>query len=414
MEQQHPILFKNTLTGQKAPFVPLNPAKVGFYVCGITPYSDSHLGHARAYVVFDVVYRLLRHVYGSEAVTYVRNFTDIADEIIARAAENNEAPMDLANRVIAGFHADMQALSTLPPTLEPRVSDPAVLRGIVAHIQKLLELGYAYVAPNGDVNYRAAKFPTYGQLAGRKLDEQRAGARVAVDEGKESPHDFVLWKANANSATKMVQAFSPLELGATLPGFTALGRPGWHIECSVMSAQTLLAGGLGQGATTFDIHGGGEDLQFPHHSCEIAQTEALTGQPMAQVWLHNAFITVGGTKMSKSLGNFTTIKDVLAKHSPQAVRLWLLQTHYRKPVDYSEAAVTAAEKPARRLQAKLAANGPQAAADAANPHVQAALKALCDDLNTSMALAELNKLVGLDTPEAKAALPVVAALLGFA
>lgn len=414
MEQQHPIVFKNTLTGQKAPFVPLNPAKVGLYVCGITPYDDPHLGNGRAMIVFDVVFRLLRHVYGANAVTYVRNFTDIDDKIIARAEDNHEVPMDLANRVIAGFHADMQALNTLPPTYEPRVSDPAVLRGIVAHIQKLLELGYAYVTQGGDVNYRAAKFPTYGQLAGRKLDEQRAGARVAVDDGKESPHDFVLWKANANSATKMVQAFQPVELGATFNDFTAPGRPGWHIECSVMSAQTLLAGGLGQGATTFDIHGGGEDLQFPHHSCEIAQTEALTGQPMAQVWLHNAFITVGGTKMSKSLGNFTTIKDVLAKHSPQAVRLWLLQTHYRKPVDYSEAAVAAAEKSARRLLAKLASSGPQPAPDATNPHVQTALKALCDDLNTSMALAELNKLVGLDTPAAKVALPVVAGLLGLA
>lgn len=410
----HPIVFKNTLTGQKVPFVPLNPAKVGMYVCGITPYEDPHIGNGRVMIVYDVVYRLLRQVYGEKSVAYVRNFTDIDDKIIARAAENNEAPMDLANRVIAGFHADMHALNTLPPTHEPRVSDESVLRGIVAHIQKLLELGYAYVAPNGDVNYRAAKFPTYGLLAGRKLDEQRAGARVAVDDGKESPHDFVLWKANANSATKMVQAFNPLELGATWPGLTALGRPGWHIECSVMSAQTLLGQGAGKQQTTFDIHGGGEDLQFPHHSCEIAQTEALTGQPMAQVWLHNAFITVGGTKMSKSLGNFITIKDVLAKHSPQAVRLWLLQTHYRKPVDYSEAAVAAAEKPARRLLAKLAANGPQPAPDAANPHVQAALKALCDDLNNSMALAELNKLVGLDTPNAKAALPMVAGLLGLA
>ena len=408
--EQHPIVFKNTLTGQKARFVPLNPAKVGMYVCGITPYEDPHIGNGRVMIVYDVVFRLLRHVYGENAVTYVRNFTDIDDKIIQRAEENHEAPMDLANRVIAGFHADMRALNTLPPTHEPRVSDPTVLRGIVAHIQKLLERGYAYVAPNGDVNYRTAKFPTYGQLAGRKLDEQRAGARVAVDDGKESPHDFVLWKANANSATKLVQAFHPVELGASFAGFTAPGRPGWHIECSVMSAQTL----LGEGATTFDIHGGGEDLQFPHHSCEIAQTEALTGQPMAQVWLHNAFITVGGTKMSKSLGNFTTIKDVLTKHSPQAVRLWLLQTHYRKPVDYSEAAVAAAEKPARRLLAKLAANGPQPAPDAENPHVQAALKALCDDLNTSMALAELNKLVGLDTPDAKAALLVVVGLLGLA
>jgi cysteinyl-tRNA synthetase len=259
------------------------------------------------------------------------------------------------------------------------------------------------VAPNGDVNYRAAKFPTFGQLAGRKLDEQRAGARVAVDEGKESPHDFVLWKANANSATKMVQAFNPVELGATFLDFTAPGRPGWHIECSVMSAQTL----LGEGATTFDIHGGGEDLQFPHHSCEIAQTEALTGQPMAQVWLHNAFITVGGTKMSKSLGNFTTIKDVLAKHSPQAVRLWLLQTHYRKPVDYSEAAVAAAEKPARRIAQMIAlpSHGP-----VNQLFMEDVIKALGDDLNTAQALALLN---GAIKNEAIAEAQWLGRLLGF-
>lgn len=403
MAQQHPIAFKNTLTGQKARFMPLNSAKVGMYVCGITPYEDPHIGNGRVMIVYDVVYRLLRHVYGHDAVTYVRNFTDIDDKIIARAEDNHEAPMDLANRVIAGFHADMRALNTLPPTHEPRVSDPSVLRGIVAHIQKLLERGYAYVAPNGDVNYRAAKFPTFGQLAGRKLDEQRAGARVAVDEGKESPHDFVLWKANANSATKMVQAFNPVELGATFLDFTAPGRPGWHIECSVMSAQTL----LGEGATTFDIHGGGEDLQFPHHSCEIAQTEALTGQPMAQVWLHNAFITVGGTKMSKSLGNFTTIKDVLAKHSPQAVRLWLLQTHYRKPVDYSEAAVAAAEKPARRIAQMIAlpSHGP-----VNQLFMEDVIKALGDDLNTAQALALLN---GAIKNEAIAEAQWLGRLLGF-
>lgn len=328
------LKLHNTLTRQVEPFTPANPQTVGMYVCGITPYDWAHIGHARVYVVFDVLFRLLRHLYGEDAVTYVRNFTDIDDKIIARAAENGEEPTALAQRFITAFHEDMDALGCLRPTSEPRVSDAHVLQGIAQHVDALVEKGFAYETPSGDVMFESATFPTFGQLAGRKLDEQKAGARVAVDDEKRAPEDFVLWKANEKSATKMAQAFSPAALGAR--HFSAEGRPGWHIECSVMSKQTLGA--------HFDLHGGGEDLKFPHHCCEIAQSEALTGAPMARHWVHNAFITVNGTKMSKSLGNFVTIRDALETYSPQAIRLWLLQTPYRNPVDYSEGALLLADQ----------------------------------------------------------------------
>jgi len=372
-----PVLhLTNTLTRQKQPFIPLAAGRVGMYVCGITPYDDAHIGHARASVVFDVLYRLLRHIYGEGHVTYVRNFTDIDDKIIQRAAERGEPPQALAERYIASFHEDMDALNILRPTAEPRVS--ASLPGIVAMVDELLAKGFAYVTPAGDVMYRTARFPAFGQLARRRLDEQLHGARVSEDAEKESPSDFVLWKANAKSATKLEQAFKPSDFGAK--HFAAPGRPGWHIECSVMSREAL---GL-----PFDIHGGGEDLIFPHHCCEIAQSEALLapGQPMARYWVHNSFITVNGTKMSKSLGNFTAIKDVLEKYNPQALRLWLLQTHYRKPVDYSEEALNASRQRALRWHRFSEENIPNENLDKV-PLPSKFIEALADDLNTSEALA---------------------------
>ncbi|MBI1309281.1 MAG: cysteine--tRNA ligase [Proteobacteria bacterium] len=382
------LTLTNTLTRAKEAFTPHSANNVTLYVCGITPYDHAHIGHARAYVVFDILFRTLQRLYGDNAVKYARNFTDIDDKIITRAQEVGEQPTQLAQTFIASFHKDMAALNCLPPTAEPKVSDPKVLKGIVAHIDALIEKQFAYVTASGDVMYRTQKFPSFGALAHRKLDEQQHGARVKADDEKESPNDFVLWKANAKSATKLEQAFSPKDLGAKL--FSAPGRPGWHIECSVMAKQEL--------GTTIDIHGGGEDLQFPHHCCEIAQSEALLkpGQPLARFWLHNGFITVGGTKMSKSLGNFTTIKDALKSYSAEAIRLWLLQTHYRKPVDYTPAALAAAEASLAKLYAtwnaafkkdpKPAVTAWKGTCSRLNPF----RRALADDLNTAAALAELH------------------------
>lgn len=332
----------DTLTREKRAFTSIDPANIGMYVCGVTPYDDSHIGHARAYVVFDVLYRLLKHLYPQ--VTYVRNFTDIDDKIIERAQENGEDPTALSERFIQEFYKDMDALNIQRPTHEPRVSTS--MPGIVQMVDELLAQNKAYVTTSGDVMFDVPAFEKtgghqpFGTLARRTFDKLQA--RVEGDEEKRDPRDFPIWKANAKSATKLEQAFHPDQLGAKL--FNAPGRPGWHIECSVMSKQHL--------GPTFDIHGGGEDLQFPHHSCEIAQSEALlpAGQPMANYWLHNGFITVNGTKMSKSLGNFTTIKDALQKYSPEAIRLWLLQTHYRKPVDYSDEALQSSENAIKRFK----------------------------------------------------------------
>ncbi|NBV54887.1 MAG: cysteine--tRNA ligase, partial [Proteobacteria bacterium] len=306
---------------------------------------------------------------------------------------------DVAEKYIKVFHQNMQAMNCLDPTHEPRVSTS--MQEIVEMVDALVASGYAYVAASGDVIYRTNRFPTFGQLVNRKLAEQQSGARVEVDSEKESAHDFVLWKANAKSATKMEQAFIPAKYGAK--HFSAAGRPGWHIECSAMSKQ--LAG------ATLDIHAGGEDLQFPHHSCEIAQSEALSHKPLANYWLHNSFITVGGQKMSKSLGNFTTIPQALEQFPPMALRYWLLQTHYRKPVDFSPDAVKAAAKPAARLQKAIAAA--QAMATAKGTPTEAFIAALNDDLNTSKALAELNKAAAELSAESAAEFLAMADVLGI-
>jgi cysteinyl-tRNA synthetase len=336
-------------------------------------------------VVFDVMYRLLRHLYGEQHVTYASNFTDIDDKIINRARERGVAPMELANGVIESFHASMDKLNVLRPNIEPRVS--GFIGQIVAMVDALVEKGYAYVTPGGDVMYDTVKFPAFGELARRKLDEQRHGERVAVDNEKKNPNDFVLWKANAKSAAKLEQAFLPKDFCAK--HFDAAGRPGWHIECSAMSRELL--------GDTFDIHGGGEDLQFPHHSCEIAQTEALTHQPMCDCWMHVAFITVGGKRMGKSEGNFTTIKDALAKYSPEAIRLWLLQTHYRKPVDFSDEALEAAENRISKMYRILLRLGVDLTEE--KPDVigfsEEFLKCLSTDLDTSNAQATLNIRLGM-------------------
>ena len=374
---QPKLKLYNTLTREKQAFNPIDPDHVGMYVCGVTPYDDSHIGHARAYVVFDVLYRLLKHLYPQ--VTYVRNFTDIDDKIIERAQETGEEPTALSERFIQDFYQDMDALNIERPTHEPRVSTS--MQGIVEMVDELLAKGKAYVTQSGDVMFDVPAFERtgghqpFGTLARRTFDKLQA--RVEGDDEKRDPRDFPIWKANAKSATKLEQAFHPKDLGAQ--HFDAPGRPGWHIECSVMSKQHL--------GPTFDIHGGGEDLQFPHHSCEIAQSEALlpAGQPMANYWLHNGFITVNGTKMSKSLGNFTTIKDTLQKYSPEAIRLWFLQTHYRKPVDFSDEALQAAQKRWERYLAEALR------ADEIQTLPDNFIEALTDDLNTPKALAALDE-----------------------
>jgi len=303
----------NTLTRQKAPFIPLNPQQVRLYVCGMTVYDYCHIGHARVMLVFDIVYRYLCHVYGKAHVTYVRNITDIDDKIIKRANDNQE-PMDaLTERFITAMHEDSQALGILPPNEEPRAT--RYMREIIAMTAELERKGYAYHAANGDVYYDVSRFAPYGKLSGRQLDELRAGERVAVDEAKEDPLDFVLWKAAKPGEPSWDSPWGP-------------GRPGWHIECSAMSTQCL--------GTHFDIHGGGMDLQFPHHENEIAQSCAATDAAFANVWMHNGFVRVDNEKMSKSLGNFFTIREVLKRYAPEVVRYFILTSHYRSPLNYSD------------------------------------------------------------------------------
>ncbi|RYG60074.1 MAG: cysteine--tRNA ligase [Alphaproteobacteria bacterium] len=341
----------NALTREKKAFIPLDPSHIGLYVCGITPYDYAHIGNLRTMVVFDVLYRLLSHLYPK--VTYVRNYTDIDDKIVERAQERGMEPFALAAEFIEIFERDMASMNLLEPSEKPRVSQ--YLKQIVTMVNGLLEKGFAYVTASGDVMFDVPAFEKigtphdkFGHLARRTFDNLQA--RVEGDDEKRDPRDFPIWKANAKSATKLEQAFVPKELGATFEGFIAPGRPGWHIECSVMSQQILNPNPQPHTAL-FDIHGGGEDLAFPHHSCEIAQTEAFnTTCTMSSVWMHAAFLTVEGQKMSKSLNNFVLVSDAVKKYSPEAIRLWLLQTHYRKPVDFSDEALQAAQQRAMRWQ----------------------------------------------------------------
>jgi len=321
-------------------------------------------------VVFDVLFRLLRHTYGESAVKYARNFTDIDDKIIARANELGEDPATLAERFIHSYHDDAAALGCLPPTYEPRVSETQVMEGIITFIEKLLKKGSAYEIPGDGIYLDITQIDgndgyQYGKLSGNKLEDLVAGARVEANTAKRNSGDFALWKLAKPGEPQWKTPW-----GA--------GRPGWHIECSVMSEQLL--------GDKFDLHGGGEDLQFPHHENEIAQSVACHGHIHANVWLHNAFITVGGKRMGKSMGNFTTIKDALEKYSPEAIRLWLLQTHYRKPVDYSDEALIAAENRLKKLLPKaLAVTNPA-------PMPQGFLDALKDDLNTPKALGKMGSI----------------------
>ncbi|KIH77770.1 cysteinyl-tRNA synthetase [Geoalkalibacter ferrihydriticus] len=304
------IRLFNTLTGRKEDFQPLDPGKVRMYVCGVTTYDYCHMGHARANIVFDIVYRYFR--YRGFDVTYVRNYTDVDDKIIQRANERGIPSHELAEQFIRAFDEDMAALGLDLPTSQPKATEH--IGDIIALVERLIERGMAYAA-GGDVYFSVEKFPTYLKLSKRNLDEMQAGARIAPGEHKRHPMDFALWKAAKPGEPAWDSPWGP-------------GRPGWHIECSAMSMAFL--------GESFDIHGGGKDLIFPHHDNEIAQSEAATGKPFAKYWMHNGFVNVNQEKMSKSLGNFFTIRTILEKFDPEVVRFFILTAHYRSPIDFSD------------------------------------------------------------------------------
>jgi cysteinyl-tRNA synthetase len=362
------LRIHNTLTRALESFVPLEPGHVRMYVCGMTVYDFCHLGHARSMVAFDVVQRWLRA--SGLRVTYVRNITDIDDKIIKRALDNGETIRALTDRMIEALHQDADALGIERPTHEPRATDyvPQML-GIIGQLE---ERGLAYRVPNGDVNYAVRKFPGYGKLSGKSLDELHAGERVAVLDGKDDPLDFVLWKSAKPTEPADVKWDSPF----------GPGRPGWHIECSAMSCEML--------GTTFDIHGGGADLQFPHHENEIAQSEGATGQPLAHVWMHNGFINVDNEKMSKSLGNFFTIRDVLKSFDAETVRFFVVRSHYRSPLQYSDAHLNDARASLKRLYTALASVPPvPISLDWSGPEAARFKAAMDEDFGTPEAVAVL-------------------------
>ncbi len=313
----------NTLTGKKEEFVPLEPGRVKMYVCGITVYDLCHIGHARSAIVFDVIYRFLMSL-GYE-VSYVRNFTDIDDKILRRATAEGVDYRTIAERFIRTFHEDMEALGLLPPTMEPLATEH--IPEMIGIIRTLVEKGVAYKAGT-DVYFSVERFSGYGRLSGRELEDMVAGARVEVDENKSNPLDFVLWKGSKPGEPAWESPWGP-------------GRPGWHIECSAMATKYL--------GTTFDVHGGGKDLVFPHHENEIAQAEAAFDAPFAHYWVHNGFVNINNEKMSKSLGNFVTIRDVLECVHPESLRLFVISKHYRSPVDFCDETVGEAERGLERL-----------------------------------------------------------------
>ncbi|WP_296809372.1 cysteine--tRNA ligase [Thiocapsa sp.] len=366
------LQIHNSLTRRKEPFQPIEPGKVRMYVCGMTVYDYCHLGHARVMVVFDVVYRYLRAL-GYE-VTYIRNITDIDDKIIRRAAEAGEPMQALTERFIRAMHEDSDALGILPPTDEPRAT--AHMDEILAMVDTLIEKGLAYVAENGDVYYAVARFAGYGKLSGKDPQDLRAGARVEVDEAKRDPLDFALWKSAKPGEPAWDSPWGP-------------GRPGWHIECSAMSTCAL--------GNHFDIHGGGADLQFPHHENEIAQSEGATGEPFVNVWMHNGFVRVNEEKMSKSLGNFFTVREILQRFRPEEVRYFILTSQYRSPLNYDDEHLEQARAALTRLYTALrgVADVASDAVDAsvAGPFVERFHAAMDDDFNTPEALAVLFDLV---------------------
>ncbi len=383
------LMLYNTARRVKEPLIPLEQGRVGIYVCGVTVYDLCHIGHARSAIVFDVLVRYLRAL-GNE-VTYVRNFTDVDDKIIARARELKESPEELALRYIEAFYVDMDRLNIMRADREPKATEH--IQGMIDMIQALIERGYAYRAGD-DVYFAVESFPGYGALSGRKLEDMKAGSRIAVGEQKQHPMDFALWKAAKEGEPQWDSPWGK-------------GRPGWHMECSVMSTHFL--------GTTFDIHGGGEDLLFPHHENERAQAVAAQGGGFARYWIHNGFVTVNSEKMSKSLGNFLTIRDALKLYHPQVLRMFLISQHYRSPLDFTRSAVEAHQagliKLYRALERMETLLGPWSSDQFLSNRVKGEAlplpdefrEAMDDDLNTARAVAflfeklkEINKIIGTE------------------
>lgn len=356
----------NSLTNKKEEFIPIEPGKISIYVCGMTVYDYCHIGHARVLVVFDMAVRYLRSI--GYDVTYIRNITDIDDKIIQRANENKENFSLLTERFIRAMHEDAEALNILPPNDEPKATDHML--NIIRMVTDLINNDYAYAADNGDVYYSVDRFEGYGKLSGKKLDELRAGERVAINTEKKEPMDFVLWKKA-----------KPDEPSWDSPW--GKGRPGWHIECSAMSTCCL--------GNHFDIHGGGQDLQFPHHENEIAQSEAATGEKFVNYWMHNGFVRIDDEKMSKSLGNFFTIREVLKQYRAEEIRYFILASHYRSPLNYSDTLLDSAQSALARLYTSLRGINinteelDQASLDQFN-------ESMSEDFNTAEALAVLFEL----------------------
>ena len=377
------LQLHNTLSNSKVPFTPIEEGKIRLYVCGMTVYDYCHIGHARVMVSFDVITRYLRHA--GYQVEYVRNITDVDDKIIKRAAENSETCDQLTNRFIGAMHEDELALNVLPPNQEPRAT--AHIPAIVDMIQTLIDKNYAYAASNGDVYYRVDKFESYGALTNRKLEDMRAGARVDINDVKENPFDFVLWKAAKAGEVSWASPWGE-------------GRPGWHIECSAMTKCCL--------GNHFDIHGGGPDLPFPHHENEIAQSEAANGETFVNYWLHAGAVRVNKEKMSKSLGNFFTIREVLAKFPAEIVRYLLTASHYRSQIDYAEDALVEAQRALDRLYTamdQLELTG----ISLEGPYLDRFNAAMDDDFNTREAISvlfemarEVNRLKRDGDPQAAA------------
>ena len=357
----------NSLTKQKERFTPIEPGKVKLYVCGMTVYDFCHVGHARVMVVFDVVTRYLRA--SGYDVTYIRNITDIDDKIIARANENNETIQALTERFITEMHRDADALGVERPTAEPKATE--AISEMLAMIETLIDKGLAYAADNGDVYYDVSEFPDYGKLSGRNIEELRAGERVAVNESKQDPMDFVLWKGA-----------KPEEPSWDSPW--GKGRPGWHIECSAMSADSL--------GKQFDIHGGGQDLQFPHHENEIAQSEGAHGCQYVNYWMHNGFVRIADEKMSKSLGNFFTVREVLEQYDAEVVRYFILTSHYRSPLNYSEEQLDQAKNTLTKFYSALRYVEIDSALDwqQDTEFAQRFKTAMDDDFNTALALSVMS------------------------
>jgi len=363
----------NSLAKEKQDFVPIEPGRVRMYVCGMTVYDYCHLGHGRVMVVFDMVNRWLRA--SGFQVTYVRNITDIDDKIIRRADENGESLRNLTDRFIVAMHEDAQALGVEKPDFEPRATD--YVARMLGMIGTLEEKGLAYVAANGDVCYSVRKFADYGRLSGKSIDDLRAGERVDVREGKQDPLDFVLWK----------QAKGGDPDDARWESAWGAGRPGWHIECSAMSSDLL--------GDHFDIHGGGQDLQFPHHENEIAQSEGANGTTFVNYWMHNGFVRVDDQKMSKSLGNFFTLRDILKRYDPEVVRFFILRAHYRSPLNYSDAHLDDARASLARLYTALrGVTVTTATIDWGGAYARRFQEAMNDDFGTPEAVAVLFDMAG--------------------